>query len=62
MAIKSKTRLIFGIFMICIYIGMAILLIFTDLFNIGFTLRVIIGVLFFLYGLFRAYRIKKYGL
>jgi hypothetical protein len=52
-------KLIFGVVMTLIYIMMAYMLIFTDIFNFDKTLRIIIGVLFFLYGIFRGFRVWK---
>lgn len=56
-------KLVWGISMIVVYLGMSFLLIFTNLFegNMSFTTRVICGVLFFGYTLFRGYRLIKYG-
>lgn len=60
---QGKTwKLIFGIFMVLIYLGMAILLVFSEFFPIAEPYRIIIGVLFFLYGLFRGYRVWKQDL
>ncbi len=56
---KIIGKLIFGIVMVLIYLGMAFMLAFTDLFNFSITYRVIFALLFFLYGLFRAYRLWK---
>lgn len=58
---KKKIVFVFGIFMVLIYMGMAFLLIFSPIFtkNYSDTFRYIIGALFFLYGLFRGYRIIK---
>ena len=53
-------RLIWGIFMLIIYFGMAYLLTLTNLFNFKIELRIIFGICFFIYGLSRAYRIWKY--
>lgn len=64
---KQKTSTmsyVFGIFMILIYLGMAYILMFTPIFESRFSpaVRYIVGALFMIYGLFRAYRqirIKK---
>lgn len=57
---QGKTwKLIFGIFMVLVYLGMAAILIFSNVFAIPYTYRLIIGILFFLYGLFRGYRVWK---
>lgn len=55
-------KLIFGIFMVLIYLGMAAILVFSNVFAIPETYRIIIGILFFIYGLFRGYRIWKQDL
>lgn len=54
-------RIVWGIFIIAIYLGMSFLLIFTDLFNenMSFRLRITFGVLFFCYTIFRSYRLLK---
>jgi hypothetical protein len=49
-----------GVFMVVIYLGMAFLFVFTNLFaNISLTFRIIFGVIFFIYGAFRAWTIWK---
>lgn len=55
---KINMGYIFGIFMILIYFGMAYLLIFTPLFKNTFSeiFRYSIGIVFAIYGIFRAYR------
>ncbi len=59
---KLNGRIIWGILMILIYLGMSFLLIFTNLFNdtMSFTMRIVCGILFFCYALFRSYRLIKY--
>ena len=54
-------KFVWGIFMVMIYLGMAFLLIFTNLFNenMSFPMRIIVGILFFCYTLFRSYRLIK---
>ena len=50
-------RLVFGIFMILIYVGVGLLFIF-DFFNIDNTaISCVVGGLLIAYGLFRAYRL-----
>ena len=51
--------LITGIIMVVIYMGMAFLLVFTTLFvgKVPEWVRYMMGVVFFLYGLFRGYRV-----
>lgn len=54
---------IFGIFMIIVYLGMAYLLVFSPLFEQNFSpaFRYSIGVVFLIYGVYRAYRqVKAY--
>ena len=59
---KLNWRLLFGAIMVFIYLGMAAMLLFTDLFSFRWEiLKVIFAVLFFLYGLFRGYRLWKNG-
>ena len=54
-------KLLWGLFMVIIYLGMASLLLFSDVFVMQKTLKIIIGILLFLYGLFRGYRVWKNG-
>ena len=57
---KINPKIIWGIFMTAIYMGMAVLLIFSDLFiNIDKIYRIMIGVALFLYGIARGYRVWK---
>ncbi|WP_080905710.1 hypothetical protein [Parabacteroides sp. Marseille-P3160] len=58
---KSKWGLIWGVLMVVIYGGMAYLLIFTAFFEaiLPLALRIIFGIVFLLYGIYRAYRIWK---
>ncbi len=58
---KSKIAYVFGIFMIAIYCGMGSLFLFSNIFSLQFsqTIRVILGILLFGYGIFRAYRVIK---
>lgn len=50
--------------MVIIYFGMAYILTLTDMFKeaIPLTLRLIFGLLFTLYGVYRAYRVWKDGI
>lgn len=52
---------LFGAIMLVVYFGMAYLLLLTDLFKEVFNpaLRYAFGILFMLYGIFRAYRFIK---
>ena len=54
-------RVVWGIFMLGVYFGMAYLLTFTKMFDFKFEIRLLLGISFFLYGLSRAYRIWKYN-
>lgn len=56
-------KFVWGIFMVMIYLGMTILLVFTNLFNenMSFPMRITVGILFFCYTLFRGYRLIKDG-
>jgi hypothetical protein len=45
--------------MVVIYLGMAVLILFSNLFGISRTFKIIIGILFLVYGIFRGYRIIK---
>jgi hypothetical protein len=46
--------------MVLIYLGMGMLILFSHVFNIPQTYRIIIGVLVFIYGVFRGYRLYRY--
>ena len=52
---------VFGLFMILFYLGMAYIMIFSPIFaeRVSDPLRYGMGALFFLYGIFRAYRLVK---
>ncbi|HBL71795.1 MAG TPA: hypothetical protein DD409_02225 [Bacteroidales bacterium] len=51
-------RLVWGLLMVIIYLGMCYMLIFTSLFDtFSPTLRYIFGGIFLLYGVFRAFKI-----
>jgi len=54
-------RTIWGISMVLIYITIAILLIFTDVFAMNKSVRLIVGVVFFLYAVFRGINVLKFG-
>jgi len=45
--------------MVLFYLGMAVLLLVSDLFNIKESFKIIISILFFVYGIFRGYRMWK---
>lgn len=52
---------VFGVLMVCVYIGMAYLMTFSSLFEQWFpsVIRYAVGTLLFLYGIFRGYRLVK---
>ena len=52
-------RFILGLIMVVIYLGMAVLILFSNYFPIPQTFKVIMGLLFLIYGIFRAYRLYK---
>lgn len=57
---KPSLRFIWGIVMVLFYLCMSILFALTPIFdNIHFILRIIMGALLFVYGLFRGYRMWK---
>ena len=57
----STFRAIMGIVMTAIYLGMSCLLLFTNLFvgKVPEWVRYMMGVVFFLYGIYRGYRVYK---
>ena len=56
---KINPKVMWGIFMTAIYLGMAALLIFSDFFDIDKIYRIMIGVALALYGIARGYRAWK---
>lgn len=56
---SSLFAIITGIIMVAIYLGMAFLLVFTTLFvgKVPEWVRYMMGVVFFLYGIYRGYRV-----
>ena len=56
---KFNFGLIWGIFVLIIYFGMAVLLVFTDLFHFATGMKIAFSAVFLLYGTFRAYRLWK---
>lgn len=60
---KFSFKMVWGIIMVCVYLGMAYLIVFSPLFNelspISKTVRVVIAILFSIYGLYRGYRLWK---
>lgn len=57
----SPFVIISGVIMVAIYLGMAFLLVFTTLFvgKVPEWVRYMMGVVFFLYGIYRGYRVYK---
>lgn len=57
----STISAIMGIIMTAIYMGMSFLLLFTNLFvgKVPEWVRYMMGVVFFLYGIYRGYRVYK---
>ncbi len=57
---RSPVKTAYGIFMVIFYLCIAVLLVLTPIFeNVHIAIRIIMGVLFFIYGLFRGYRVWK---
>ncbi len=57
---KSPVKTAYTIFMVIFYLCISVLLVFTPIFeNVNIIIRIIMGILFFLYGLFRGYRVWK---
>jgi Na+/glutamate symporter len=57
----AVVAIIMGCIMVTIYMGMAVLLLFTNLFigKVPEWVRFLMGAVFFVYGIYRAYRIIK---
>lgn len=60
---KQRIMFAFGLLMMLVYWGMAYLLVFSSLFEekMGIGWRYSMGMVFFIYGSFRAYRQFKHG-
>ncbi len=58
---SNNFRFIFGIFMVCIYVGMAYVFAFINPFQFNHTMAIIIGILLLAYGIFRGIRLWKQG-
>lgn len=59
---KFSFKLIWGIVMVCAYLGIAYLLVFSPLFDnstMPKSIRIAIAVLFSVYGIYRGYRLWK---
>lgn len=58
---KTKWAFIWGVLMVVIYGAMAYLLALTSFFEAAmpFALRITFGIIFLLYGIYRAYRVWK---
>jgi hypothetical protein len=57
----TKIRLIFGAFMVLIYLGMAYVFAVINPLELSRPFAIIVGVLLFIYGIFRAFRLLKQG-
>lgn len=62
--IKDKVnfnfRIIIGILKLVVFFGMGFLLLFTNIFDFNLAIKISFGVVFLLYGIFRAYKLWKY--
>ncbi|MDR2953707.1 MAG: hypothetical protein LBV43_01330 [Prevotella sp.] len=57
---KSPFRMVYSIFMVFFYLCVSILMVFTPIFDsVSYVIRIVMGILFFAYGLFRGYRLWK---
>lgn len=58
---KNPISYAFALLMVIFYMALAVMLIFSPIFDMTFslTLRILTGIVFFLYALLRAYRILK---
>lgn len=54
---KERLSIVWGIIMTLFYLGMAFLIVFSDIFHMGEGFKIIMALLFFLYGIFRGYRV-----
>ncbi|MDP4276741.1 MAG: hypothetical protein Q8914_03810 [Bacteroidota bacterium] len=64
MALKDRfsLRTVWGIFMVIIFFGMAFMVFFTGYFpNLTGSFRTIFGIIFLIYGFFRAWQVWKLG-
>jgi|WetSurMetagenome_2_1015567.scaffolds.fasta_scaffold682890_2 hypothetical protein len=56
---KLNFRLLWAMFMILVFLGMFVLLVFTGYFSaMSIVLRIILGVVFLVYALFRGYQVS----
>jgi hypothetical protein len=57
---KLNFNLVWGMFMVLIFLGMFYLLVFTGYFStLAFTVRIILGLVFLLYAVFRGVQLWK---
>ena len=58
---KNPVSYAFALLMVIFYMALSVMLIFSPIFDMTFslTLRILAGIVFFLYALLRAYRILK---
>jgi len=55
---KLNFRIIWGMFMALIFLGMAVITLFTNYFSMmSATLRIIFGIVFLIFSIYRAYQI-----
>jgi len=55
-------KFIWGLCMVVIYLCMFFVLVFTNLFaNTSLTMRILLGIIFLIYGVFRGYSVWKSG-
>ena len=59
MGFSHSISFYFGLFMIVFYIAVGGIFIFTDLFSADFWMRYGLGIVFFLYGIYRFWRAIK---
>lgn len=52
-------KVFLGVIMTVFYLLIAFLLFFSDVFNMQEVFKIILGIIFFIYGLFRGYRVWK---
>ncbi|OJU37464.1 MAG: hypothetical protein BGN96_03920 [Bacteroidales bacterium 45-6] len=58
---STNIRIVFGIFMVAIYLGMAYVFAVINPLELSRPFAIIIGILLFIYGIFRAFRLWRQG-
>jgi len=53
---KFSFRLVWGVFMSLIFLGMGIMTLFTNYFSSMGSLRIVFGIVFFIFSIYRAYQ------